>query len=71
MRDYLCKEEILIDVIENNQEELAECSEKILALQKDIENGIQRYPKKNSEIILSNYKWQFQLIFKLIKAKYH
>ena len=70
MRDYLCKEEILIDVIENNQEELAEYSEEILALQKDIENGIQRYPKKNSEIILSNYKWQFQLIFKLIKAKY-
>ena len=27
MRDYLCKEEILIDVIENNQEELAEYSE--------------------------------------------
>lgn len=70
MRDNLCKNEILIDVIENNNEELIENSDDILLLQKDIENGIQRYPKKNSEIIVSKYKWQFQLIYGLIKAKF-
>lgn len=70
MRDILCNEVFLKNIIESNEEEIIYQNEKIISLQDDIEKGIQRYPKKNEDIIFSTKIILFQLIFELIRAEY-
>lgn len=70
MRDFLCNEDYLNSEIDFDYEEITEKYEKISSLQEDIRNGVQKYPKKNEDIILDTRANTFQLIYGLILAKY-
>lgn len=70
MRDALCSKEKLEEMIKFDTEDIGELEEKIASLQKDIENGIQRYPGKNEDIINNVKIDSFQTIYRLIRAKY-
>ncbi|MCM1185151.1 MAG: DUF1911 domain-containing protein [Lachnoclostridium sp.] len=70
MRDYLCKEDHLISTIEFHKKCIPEKMEKIASLQEDIKNGIQRYPRKNEDIIFDTKGDMFQYIYELIRAQY-
>lgn len=70
MRDHLCKEDKLNSTIEFHIEEIPENMEKIVSLQEDIKNGVQRYPRKNEDIISDTRLRTFQLIYELIRAQY-
>ncbi|MEH2955562.1 PoNe immunity protein domain-containing protein [Candidatus Merdisoma sp. JLR.KK011] len=70
MRDYLCNEEELKDTIEFDEKQIINKWEQIDGLLKDIQEGIQRKPKKNEDILFSVKKTLFRLANKLIRAKY-
>ncbi len=70
MRDFLCNKEELKKSIEFDENEIAEKWDKINRLLKDIQDGIQRKPKKNEDILFSVKKSLFRLIDKVIRAKY-
>lgn len=70
MRDYLCNEEYLNSKIKFNDEQILKKMEKIYSILEDVKNGVQRYPKKNEEILLDSRIRTFQLIFEVIRAQY-
>ncbi len=70
MRDILCNVEELKETIDFNKEEIAEEKEEIKLLYDDINKGIQRYPRKNEEIIHETKGRLFRLLYELIRAKY-
>lgn len=70
MRDVLCNAEELKETIDFNKEEIAEEKEEIKLLYDDINKGIQRYPRKNEEIIYETKGRLFRLLYELIRAKY-
>ena len=49
MRDFLCNEEELKKAIKDDENEIVEKWDKVNRLLKDIQDGIQRKPKKNEE----------------------
>lgn len=70
MRDKLCKENDLNSTIKFHIEQIPKQMEEIASLQEDIRNGIQRYPRKNEDIIPDTRLRTFQLIYELIRAQY-
>lgn len=70
MRDFLCNEDYLNKKINFNDEQILENDELISSLHEDIRNGVQKYPKKNEDIITDTRAHIFQLIYQLIRAKY-
>lgn len=70
MRDVLCNKEDLEETFKFNVKKIEEKEEKIISLQNDIINGIQRYPRKNEDIIPLAKLREFQLIYDLLCAKY-
>lgn len=70
MRDKLCDKDDLKETIEFNKKFLIKDKEKIVSLQDDIKNGIQRYPRKNEDIIFDVKGGIFRLLNELIRAKY-
>lgn len=70
MRDYLCKEDDLNDTIKFHIEQIPKKMEKIASLQEDIKNGVQKYPRKNEDIIVDAKHDTFRLIYELIRAEY-
>lgn len=70
MRDALCSKDKLEETIRIETEDIGELEEKIASVQRDIENGIQRYPRKNKDVIYNVKKDSFQTIYKLIRAEY-
>lgn len=70
MRDILCNKDYLNEKIKFNEDQIDKKISKIASIQKDIENGIQKYPKENKDIIFSAKVRMFQLLFELIRAKY-
>lgn len=70
MRDILCNENYLNETIKFKEEQIDNKEEKILSIQKDIRDGIQRSSKKNEEIIYDTKVRTFQLLYELLRAKY-
>ena len=70
MRDTLCNEDYLKKKIILNENYIRKNIEEIVVLQEDIKNGIQRYPRENSEIIYDTKLMLFQMIYSSICAKY-
>lgn len=70
MRDALCNKDKLEKKIRIETEDIGELEKEIALLQRDEENGIQRYPRKNRDIIYDAKKDSFQTIRKIIYAKY-
>ncbi len=70
MRDILCDEKYLEKKIRLNEEQIEKKFDKIIALQEDIKNKVQRFPKKNEDIIFDTQKSIFQLINELLRARY-
>ena len=70
MRDFLCNKEELKKSMEFDENEIAEKWDKINRLLKDIQDGIQRKPKKNEDILFSVKKRILRLIDKEIREKY-
>ena len=62
MRDTLCNEDYLKKKIILNENYIRKNIEEIVVLQEDIKNGIQRYPRENSEIIYDTKLMLFQMI---------
>lgn len=70
MRDYLCKPDILKEIIAYDEEFILKDEKAIISLQEDIKNGIQRFPKRNEDIIYAKRKGILREINELIRAKY-
>lgn len=70
MRDILCNENYLNETIKFKEEQIDNKEEKVLSIQKDIREGIQRFPKKNEDIIHDTKVRSFQLLYELLRAKY-
>lgn len=70
MRDRLCKLDNLKEIIAYDEEFILKDEEAIIALQEDIKNGIQRFPKRNEDIIHAKRKGMLREINELIRAKY-
>ena len=70
MRDVLCSKENLEETFKFNVKKIEEKEEKIVSIQNDIKNGIQRYPRRNEELVFLTKLRNFQLIYELLCAKY-
>lgn len=70
MRDSLCNLDNLKETISYDEEFILKDEETIISLQEDIKNGIQRFPKRNEDIINSKRKGMLREINELIRAKY-
>lgn len=70
IRDFLCDENYLSSKLKFNEEQIDKKSEKVLSLQNDIKEGIQRFPKKNEDIIYDTNVRIFQMIYESIRIKY-
>lgn len=70
MRDCLCNEEELKDTIKFNEKQIVKKWEKIDGLLKDIQEGIQRKPRKNEDILFDVKTIIFQMVDETIRAKY-
>lgn len=70
MRDNLCEQEKLCKAIEFREKKIVSEHEKIEMLKEDIKNGIQRYPRKNEEIIPDTRKGILRKIEECMRAKY-
>ena len=70
MRDALCNKEYLDGTIKYKVGYIAKLEEELAARQNDIKNGIQRYSRKNEDIIFDIKMESFQKIDDLLCAKY-
>lgn len=70
MRDKLCNESNLEKVIVANEKIILQRLSKIEQLEEDIKNGIQRYPRKNEEIIPDTRAGIFCKFEESIRAHY-
>ncbi len=70
MRDKLCNESNLEKVIGVNEKIILQRISKIEQLEEDIKNGIQRYPRKNEEIIPDTKAGIFRKFEETIRAQY-
>lgn len=70
MRDTLCNKEYLEGTIKYKAEHLGKLEEESVFRQNDIKNGIQRYSRKNEDIIFDIKVESFQKIYGSIRAKY-
>lgn len=70
MRDCLCKLDNLKEIIAYDEEFILKDEKAIISLQEDIKNGIQRFPKRNEDIIHAKRKGMLREINELIRAKY-
>lgn len=70
MRDYLCDEEYLKSKIKFNEKHIRKKIEEIDSILEDEKNGVQKYPRKNEEIILDTRIRMFQLVYEAIRAQY-
>ena len=70
MRDYLCQEDYLQSKIKFNNEQILKKMQKIASILEDEKNGVQKYPRKNEEIVLDTRIRTFQLIYEAIRAQY-
>ncbi|MDE6625164.1 MAG: DUF1911 domain-containing protein [Lachnospiraceae bacterium] len=66
----MCGIESLKETIAFNESEIKNKMDKIDALCIDIENRVQRFPKKNEDIIYSTKVRVFQLLYEAIRASY-
>lgn len=70
MRDNLCNESTLKTAIEANEKIILQRISKIEQLEEDIKNGIQRYPRKNEEIIPDTKAGILRKLEDVMRAKY-
>lgn len=70
MREKLCDREKLNKVIALRDKKIANELEEIETLKSDIQNGIQRYPKRNEDVIFSIKSQIFQWLEEEIRATY-
>ena len=70
MRDYLCQEDYLQSKIKFNNEQILKKTKEIASILEDEKNGVQKYPRKNEEIVLDTRIRTFQLIYEAIRAQY-
>lgn len=70
MRDFLCNEEELKKAIKDDENEIVEKWDKVNRLLKDIQDGIQRKPKKNEDILFSVKNNLYILVNQVVRAKY-
>lgn len=70
VRDTLCSVNDLEKKINFNRNEIIEEEEEIKLLIEDIDNDIQRYPRRNEEIIYDTKVRLFRLLYEIIRAEY-
>ena len=70
MREKICEQEKLCKAIALREKRIASELEEIEILKVDIKNGIQRYPKKNEDVIFSIKTQIFNWLEEVIRAKY-
>ena len=70
VRDFLCNKEYLDGTIKYEVGHIAKLEEELASRQNDIKNGIQRYSRKNEDIIFDIKMESFQKIDDLLCAKY-
>ena len=70
MRDNLGNEDDLRLMMTFNNASIVQTKETITLLNKDMQEGIQRYPKKNEDILCDTKYRSYRSYFDLIRAKY-
>lgn len=70
MRDKLCNEKVLLEIIEDNEKNIKVRENQIAQLMEDEKNSIQRFPISNKEVIFNKYSSIMRLSIELIRAKY-